>query len=158
MPAPTATTAAVPTSATSADPASGTTQTFTDPDGTMLTFTAGSYTARKAGANAELVPASDRIATISVKACLKSSPDGAVALSWTYWTLIFADGAGVQPLNAYSPRDFPKPLYPNDSDTAAVKPGQCRTGLIPFDIPSGQAGNPVRIEYSVGSTILDWKA
>ncbi len=141
----------------SADPASGTVQTFTDSDGTTVTFAAGAYTARKAGANGDLVPAADRIATISVTTCLKSPPGGVSALSWTYWSLIFADGAGVQPLSAYSPRDFPKPLYPNDSDTAAVKTGQCRTGLIPFDIPAAQTGNPVRIEYSIESTILDWK-
>jgi hypothetical protein len=122
----------------------------------VIDWAVSSYTAHRAGANAELAPPNDRIATISVTACLKVSSYGEIGLSWAHWNLIFADLGGVPPAHAYSPRDFPKALFPNDDSVAAVKVGQCRTGLIPFDVPAAETGSPIRVEYTSGSTVLDW--
>lgn len=121
-----------------------------------MTLTVSSYTVRHAGDNAELLPTDDRIATVMVKACLKSSANGGpVSFTWHNWSLLFADDTTVEPVNAWSPRDFPSALYPNDQDKA-VPPGECRAGLIPFGIPAGQASDPVKIVYGYGTTTLEW--
>ncbi|MEY9895695.1 hypothetical protein ABIA31_009385 [Catenulispora sp. MAP5-51] len=121
-----------------------------------ISFTVSNYSSRRAGYNAELLPADARIATVAVKACLKSSADGSpVGFSWKDWSLLFGDDTTAEPLNAWSPRDFSSALYPND-DTKAVPVGECRSGLIPFDVPAAQSGDPVKVVYSVNGQTLEW--
>ncbi|MEY9913557.1 hypothetical protein ABIA35_009830, partial [Catenulispora sp. MAP12-49] len=92
----------------------------------------------------------------TLKACLKSSADGSpVGFSWKDWSLLFGDDTTAEPLNAWSPRDFSSALYPND-DTKAVPVGECRSGLIPFDVPAAQSGDPVKVVYSVNGQTLEW--
>lgn len=121
-----------------------------------MTLNVSGYTARRAGANAELLPQNDRIATIAVKACLKTSGDnGPVTFTWSPWTLLFSDGTTATPVSAWSPQDFPAALYPND-ENKLVPVGECRAGLIPFEIPAQQTADPVKIVYSAESTTLEW--
>jgi len=131
------------------------TQVLSD-SGVDISFTVSNYSSRRAGANAELLPADAQIAMVAVKACLKSSADGSpVGFSWQDWSLLFSDDTTAEPLSAWSPRDFPSALYPNDA-TKAVPVGECRSGLVPFDVPAVQSGDPVKVIYSVNGQTLEW--
>lgn len=156
-----ATSAPVP--ATSAPPAPagppklGTTQNLSD-EGLVIALTVSGYKARRAGQNAELLPADDRIATITVKACVTHgfSNGDQVGVSWAPWSLVFADGSSVQAVSAYSPTDFPAPLYPNDSQKV-VHTGDCRSGLVPFAIPASVSADPVKVVYDAGTGVdVQW--
>lgn len=134
-------------------PPLGTTQTYTENDGT-ITYDVSSYKVVTVAADTpEGATVGTHIATITVKACLHLSNPS--TLTWHAWSLIYPDGSAIQPLTMYSASDFPAPLYPNDLG-AAIPEGDCRTGLIPFGLPSGATGKPAKVEWAVDAGTLSW--
>lgn len=128
--------------------------------GNPLTMAVSDYELHPVAVNAEHVPVADRIATFRVRTCVKGTratktPRVAVP-TWASWHVILADGSSADPVRAWSQRDFGEPLYPNDSHQR-LSPGECRTGLIPFDIPASTTADPVEIAYSAKGASPYWR-
>jgi hypothetical protein len=116
---------------------------------------AATTAAQSATAASSPVSASTQSATQTVPASSSSADGSPVGFSWQDWSLLFSDDTTAEPLSAWSPRDFPSALYPNDA-TKAVPVGECRSGLVPFDVPAVQSGDPVKVIYSVNGQTLEW--
>lgn len=132
----------------------GTSQPLNSAD-TKDRLTVTGYFVRPAGVNGEHLPPGDRIATITVQACMVGI-SATSAAAWAPWTLILADGTTASPVRSWTPRDFNAPLYPSASPGTASR-STCRTGLIPFDIPAVDHADPVEITYMPPSNYLDWQ-
>ncbi|MGF1428245.1 sensor domain-containing protein [Kitasatospora sp. LaBMicrA B282] len=103
------------------------------------------YRTRTAGANATGLPAVDQIVTVQARVCRPATPpDATVTAGRSGWTLVLADGTTAPSTTSWAPGDFPQPLLP-DGTGPALTAGQCRTGLLPFDLPAADTAYPVEV-------------
>jgi hypothetical protein len=123
------------------------------PTATQTTVTG--YATRPADSNASGLPLLDQIVAAKVSVCVPvSSLTAQAGSSRGAWTLILSDGTTVATDPSWAASDFPEPLLP-DSPGPSLTPGQCQTGLIPFDIPAADAVYPV--EVANGGTHQSWR-
>lgn len=135
----------------------GTTDTPPALDGVTVSLTVTAYQVITVSSeNQELLPGGTRVALAKVKQCLTGDTSGqGVTMSWGPWTLLTASGESVQAVSAYGTRDFPGPLYDNDS-SAVIHAGACRSGLIPFSLQN--VSDPiVTVEYNANTIVEDWR-
>lgn len=91
-------------------------------------------------------------AGLTVRVCITADPEHeGVEVSWAPWTMVYRDGTTLEPATATQMEIGPV-LYPDGMVTPL---GQCRKGVIPFAVRSGQ--RPAFAEYTTPNSPTQYR-
>jgi hypothetical protein len=105
-------------------------------------FTPADLTVRQAGLG-------ERVATLDAEVCIAGLPPnttfGGTHPAAQLWRLVFPDGTQVAPDQTAPASDVDVPLYSQGSKGEFSHVNDCVAGVIPFDIPATEHGDPQRV-------------
>lgn len=91
----------------------------------------------------------ERVATLDVEVCIAGLPPNTKFAGAhpgeQLWRLVFPDGTQVASDQTAPAGDFDAPLYPPGTEGKFSDVNDCIAGMIPFDIPATEHGDPRRV-------------
>lgn len=90
---------------------------------------------------------------VEVRMCVVTNTGPEVSVSWSPWSIAFADDTVAQALSGWSAEWWTEPLYPQDR---AMRPGQCVRGWIPFEAQKGSKPATISYQPDAGGH-LEWR-